>query len=103
MGKHEIEKLKAEVAKAQGQRDLADQARREAVARAHELGQQNDDLRAQIAEITDARAENEQLKTQNAELAKQAKATTAANKAAEALFAAHRDREDANKRIAKLL
>lgn len=99
----EIKKLKAEVAKAQAQRDLADVARRDRVAEVRELGQQVHDLQATLAEVTDSRVANDALRVENARLVKQAKANAAAVQKADEIVAAYESFADADKAIKALL
>lgn len=103
MSNAEVEKLKAEVAKAQGQRDLAEQARRAGVDEIKQLGQQNDKLRKDLAAVTDARDTNAALEAQNAELVKQVRKQAAAADKAAAIVAAFSVFADAEAALKKLI
>lgn len=99
----ETDPAKAAVLKAQGQRDLADAARREAVAAAQTAGQQVNELQKQLADVTDSRDENQRLVAENTELKAQVAAQADAASKAEKIVAAHSKLIDVYNTVTNLL
>lgn len=99
----QVEKLQQDVKKAQGQRDLAEQARREAVDAQKTLGQQINDLQKQLAEVTDSRATNDTLTAENAQLKAQVSKQQADGDKAAKIVEAYKAYVDAETQLKKLL